>query len=104
MSVSLAGQNYTSTGGGLRIHQKIVRRGVFTIGGGYQKSDFSSAGFAIAGPQRKDDFYYGVAGFDWHFNRHWTAGILFQHRENLSNFASSEFKNNQVSIQASARF
>lgn len=103
ISVSLLGQNYTATTAGLRVFQKVFTKGVITVGGGYQRLDFHVAGL-VAPVVRNDDFWYGVAGYDWNFNRNWTVGVLFQHRENDSNLSQFGFKNNQVSLQASARY
>lgn len=103
-SVFLLGQNYTATSIGTRVHQKVFTKGVLTVGGGYQRTEFHAAGLTVPAALRNDDFWYGVAGFDWNFDRHWTVGILYQHRENASTLQQLSFVNNQVSVQASARF
>ena len=103
VSVSLLGQNYTATTAGLRLFQKVFTKGVITVGGGYQWLDFHGTGL-VAPVARNDNFWNAVAGFDWNFNRNWTVGLLFQHREDVSNLPQFGFKNNQVSLQASARY
>ena len=104
ISVSLLGQNYTATSAGARVFQKLFTKGVLTVGGGYQRVGFHAAGLAAPPARRDDDFWYGLAGFDWNFDRHWTVGVLYQHRENASSLPQFSFLNNQVSVQASARF
>lgn len=103
ISVSLLGQNYTATTAGFRLFQKVFTKGVITVGGGYTWLDFHGIGL-VAPVDRNDRFWYGLAGFDWNFNRNWTVGLLFQHREDESNLPQFGFKNNQVSLQASARY
>ena len=104
ISVSLLGQNYTATSLGARVFQKVFTKGVLTIGGGYQRLGFHAAGLAVPPARRDDDYWYGLAGFDWNFDRHWIAGVLYQHRENASSQPQFAFLNNQVSVQASVRF
>lgn len=103
VSVFLLGQNYTTTAVGFRLFQKVFAKGVIMVGGGYQWLDFHGAGL-VAPVARNDQFWNVVGGFDWNFNRHWTVGLLFQHREDTSNLPQFGFKNNQVSLQASARY
>ena len=104
VSVSLLGQNYTATSLGARVFQKVFTKGVITVGGGYQRLGFHASGLAAPPARRDDDYWYGIAGFDWNFDRHWTAGVLYQHRENVSSLSQFAFLNNQISVQASARF
>lgn len=103
VSISLLGQNYSATSAGLRLFQKVFTKGVITVGGGYQWLGFHGTGL-VAPVDRNDQFWNAVAGFDWNFNRHWTVGLLFQHREDVSSLSQFGFKNNQVSVQASARY
>ncbi len=102
-SVILLGQNYTVTFAGLRLFQKVFTKGVITVGGGYQWLDFHGTGL-VAPVARNDRLWNAVAGFDWNYNRHWTVGLLFQHREDVSSLQQFGFTDNQVSVQVSARY
>ena len=101
-SASSGSQNYTETGFGCGVRQRLFQKWFVNLGGSYWTVDYRAAQSGISA-SRSDTYYTARAGVDYQFTERWSVGAFYQHRSDSSN-ASFGFENNQVAIQGSWQF
>jgi len=95
-SVSLANQNYNTTGVSAGVRHQFQEKYTAHLTAGYENADYiGTVGNAAA---RNDDYYFVRSGLDAKLIDHLTAGIFYQYRKNSSSLAGFGFYNHQVGV------
>ena len=99
-----AGQNYQSSGFSLSFRQRFFTRYSYSLSGGYENDHYVSVSDNVTAT-RNDDYFFIQTGVDISLREHLSAGISYQHRENISaGGGGAGFDDNQVSARVTINF
>jgi hypothetical protein len=103
-SAVLAGQNYTATSVTLGVGQQLLPRLSFSIGIGYQFSDYSSAEEGVSA-SRRDNYLFVRSSLDWEAARWCRLGAFYEFSDSQSTGEGARpFSRNRVGLQVSLMF
>ncbi len=99
------GQNYQSTGFSLSVRQRFYTRFSLSLSGGYENDHYVSALDGV-NATRDDNYFFIQTGVDVTLRDHISAGLVYQHRENLSSGSvdATSFSDNQFSARITFSF
>jgi hypothetical protein len=96
-SAVLGGQNYISSGFGVRVGQRFRERYRASVSFTYDNLEYESAKSGVSA-NRADDYFLLRYGMDMILATSWTLGVFHQYRANSST-SSYDFENHQISMQ-----
>jgi len=94
-SYSIGGTNYTATGVGAGIRQKMLEKFYLGLNGGYENDAYTAASVGITGA-RNDNYYYIHPYFQWDAEKWLQFVAYYQYSADESNLSSVSFNDNQV--------
>jgi hypothetical protein len=104
-SVSIAAENYSSTGAAAGVRQAFLESYTFALRGGYETLDYEDRS---NGPDsnREDGYFFVRPAFEWQRWERLTASVWYLYRQNHSNQAADSFdyNNNQFGLSLAYRF
>jgi hypothetical protein len=96
-SAVLGGQNYVTTGFGVRVGQRFRERYRASVSFSYDEAVYESAKSGVAAT-RQDDYFLLRYGVDMILATSWSLGVFHQYRANSST-DGFDFDNHQISVQ-----
>jgi hypothetical protein len=103
-SYDTTGQVYLSTLVQLSFRQRILQDVYFTASGGYNISDYEFGSSQLAGPKRRDNYFFANVGGEWDPKDWLKVSASYQRSENDSNFEQNSFNDNKIYLQTSLQF
>jgi len=103
-SYNLYGQDYMASRVSLTGRQRFLQEFYYNLQVGYENDAYQSAGVALTGAARNDNYYFVSTGFDWNPNSWLTGSVWHKYQADNSNFSGFTFNDNQVGISAGFRY
>jgi hypothetical protein len=102
-SITVAAENYITTGFQASIQQRIWQRLSANLSGGYDYTVYEPSETGIS-TDRVDNYFFISPSLGYTFNIHWDAGLYFTYRKNDSNTAGDSYDGYQAGFRTSFRF
>jgi uncharacterized protein (PEP-CTERM system associated) len=102
-SITVADENYITTGFQLSVQQKIWQRLSAGLNVGYDFTTYEPSS-ASSSTDREDDYFFIAPSLNYNFNPQWDAGIYFTYRQNDSNTDGYGYEGFQAGFRTGYRF
>ncbi len=103
-SYNFNGQDYLASKVSIAGRQRFLQDFYYNVQFGYENDAYQSAGVALTGPARNDNYYFASTGFDWVPNSFVTSSIFYRYQADDSNFSGFTFNDNQVGVSVGFKY
>ncbi len=100
-SNSVAASNYVATGFRASVKQRLIQKIHYTLGGGYENSDYRST-LRGGTNNRDDDYYFITNSLDYDFYKHGSVKLFHKYEDNSS--SASPFDRQELGIEVTLKY